>query len=287
MDSISFGYPLRLLSAVVITLNSAATLKRCLESLSFADEVIVLDGGSSDQTQVIARARGARCYENSDWQGFGVQKNRALDLASHNWVLLLDSDEWLEVDAAKEIRQLLEDAGKPTDHSVDETSTPASVASPSTRPLAYRLRRRSRYLGRIVRHSGWWPDHVTRLFHRDAARYSEDWVHERLLLREPKRLGTLRAVIEHDAVMSVEQVLSKTNRYSTLSAKQMHAAGRSASVSLAIGKGLWAFVRTYLFQLGFLDGRVGFLIAFHSAETTFYRYLKLWEVKASKGMAPP
>jgi glycosyltransferase involved in cell wall biosynthesis len=278
------------LSAVVITLNSAATLKRCLESLSFADEVIVLDGGSTDQTKVIACECGAKFSENSDWQGFGVQKNRALDLASHEWILLLDSDEWLEVDAAQEIRQLLEEAGKPTDHSDDKEgrkATPGSVAPPTTGPLAYRLRRRSRYLGRIVRHSGWWPDHVTRLFHRDAARYSEDWVHERLLLREPKRLGTLCAVIEHDAVMSVEQVLSKTNRYSTLSAKQMHAAGRSASVRLAIGKGLWAFVRTYLFQLGFLDGRVGFLIAFHSAETTFYRYLKLWEVIESKGVAPP
>jgi glycosyltransferase involved in cell wall biosynthesis len=274
------------LSAVVITLNSAATLKRCLESLSFADEVIVLDGGSSDRTQIVARECGAKLFENSDWQGFGVQKNRALDLASHEWILLLDSDEWLGASAAQEIRDVLV-PGRNTTPKNPLHSTNGQALPTTTGPLAYRLRRRSRYLGRIVRHSGWWPDHVTRLFHQDAARYSEDWVHERLLLREPKRLGTLRAVIEHDAVMSVEQVLSKTNRYSTLSAKQMHAAGRSASVTLAIGKGLWAFVRTYLFQLGFLDGRVGFLIAFHSAETTFYRYLKLWEVIESKGVAPP
>ena len=278
------------LSAVVITLNSAATLKRCLESLSFADEVIVLDGGSSDQTQMIARDCGARVFENSDWLGFGAQKNRALDLSSHNWILLLDSDEWFEVDAAQEIRRVIKESEKPTANSVGDPSIKApsaSVALSDTKPLAYRLRRRSRYLGEVVRHSGWWPDHVTRLFQRDAARYSEDWVHERLLLREPKRIGTLRAIIEHDAVMSVEQVLGKTNRYSSLSAKQMHAAGRSASVRLAIAKGLWAFVRTYLFQLGFLDGRVGFLIAFHSAETTFYRYLKLWEVTESKDAASP
>lgn len=279
-----------LLSAVVITLNSAATLKRCLESLSFADELIVLDGGSSDQTQMIARDCGARVFENSDWLGFGAQKNRALDLASHHWILLLDSDEWFEVDAAQEIRRVIKESEKTSANSVGDSSIKApsaSVALPDTKPLAYRLRRRSRYLGEVVRHSGWWPDHVTRLFQRDAARYSEDWVHERLLLREPKRLGTLRAIIEHDAVMSVEQVLGKTNRYSSLSAKQMHAAGRSASVRLAIAKGLWAFVRTYLFQLGFLDGRVGFLIAFHSAETTFYRYLKLWEVTESKDAASP
>lgn len=283
MDSISLGHSLRLLSAVVITLNSAATLKRCLESLSFADEVIVLDGGSSDQTQLIARACGAKLFENSDWQGFGVQKNRALDLASHEWILLLDSDEWLEASAAQEIRDVVVSGG-----SINLKDTRPVATGPTTAgPQAYQLRRRSRYLGRIVRYSGWWPDHVTRLFHRDAARYSEDWVHERLMLREPHRLGTLQAIIEHDAVMSVEQVLSKTNRYSSLSAKQMHAAGRSASVGLAIGKGLWAFVRTYLFQLGFLDGRVGFLIAFHSAETTFYRYLKLWEVTESKGAASP
>jgi glycosyltransferase involved in cell wall biosynthesis len=268
MDSISLGHSLRLLSAVVITLNSAATLKRCLESLSFADEVIVLDGGSSDQTQLIARACGAKLFENSDWQGFGVQKNRALDLASHEWILLLDSDEWLEASAAQEIRDVVVSGG-----SINLKDTRPVATGPTTAgPQAY---------------SGWWPDHVTRLFHRDAARYSEDWVHERLMLREPHRLGTLQAIIEHDAVMSVEQVLSKTNRYSSLSAKQMHAAGRSASVGLAIGKGLWAFVRTYLFQLGFLDGRVGFLIAFHSAETTFYRYLKLWEVTESKGAASP
>jgi len=253
------------LTAVVITLNSASSLRRCLQSLCFAQEVIVLDGGSSDQTRAIALECGASFYENSDWKGFGVQKNRAIDLAKNDWILLLDSDEWFESQAVDELESTLR-AGTQSD----------------TAPVAFRFRRRSRYLGVIVRHSGWWPDHVTRLFRRDAARYSEDWVHERLVLNSSNRLGTLRSVIEHDAVVSVEQVLGKTNRYSSLSAQQMGATGRRASVGTAVGKGIWAFVRTFIFQLGFLDGRVGFLIAFHSAETTFYRYLKLWESHLDK-----
>ena len=163
MDSISFGHSLRLLSAVVITLNSAATLKRCLESLSFADEVIVLDGGSSDQTQAVARECGARLLENSDWQGFGIQKNRALDLASHEWILLLDSDEWLEASAVQEIRDVVVSSGNANLNDSRDAAA-GSVPQATTAPQAYRLRRRSRYLGRIVRHSGWWPDHVTRLF---------------------------------------------------------------------------------------------------------------------------
>lgn len=258
------------LSAVVITLNSAATLKRCLESLSFADEIIVLDGGSSDQTQSIVSMCGAKFFESREWLGFGVQKNRAIELASYNWIFMLDSDEWVETGVAEEVRAVIRAAA-------------AEPADALMAPVAYRLRRRSRYLGKIVRHSGWWPDYVTRLFRIDSARYSEDWVHERLILGQSNRLGTLEAIIEHDAVMSVEQVLSKTNRYSSLSATQMGEAGRSASVGLAVSKGLWAFIRTYFFQLGCLDGRVGFLIAFHSAETTFYRYLKLWESTNSKG----
>ena len=179
LHAVSFPAPVEerfLLSAVVITLNSAATLKRCLESLSFADEVIVLDGGSTDQTQVVARECGARLLENSYWQGFCVQKNRALDLASHEWILLLDSDEWLEASAAQEIRDVVVSSGN-ANLNDSRNAAAGSVPQATTAPQAYRLRRRSRYLGRIVRHSGWWPDHVTRLFRRNAARYSEDWVH--------------------------------------------------------------------------------------------------------------
>ena len=150
--------------------------------------------------QAVARECGARLLENSDWQGFGIQKNRALDLASHEWILLLDSDEWLEASAVQEIRDVVVSSGN-ANLNDSRNAAAGSVPQATTGPQAYSLRRRSRYLGRIVRYSGWWPDHVTRLFRRNAARYSEDWVHERLMLFEPHRLGTLKAIIEHDAVM--------------------------------------------------------------------------------------
>ncbi|MET0917145.1 MAG: glycosyltransferase family 2 protein, partial [Burkholderiales bacterium] len=150
------------LSVILIAKDEEACIARALRSVAWADEIVVVDSGSIDRTVDIARELGARVIVAADWPGFGAQKNRALDLATGAWVLSLDADEWLSAPSADEIRRALD---------VDV----AGIA-------AYRLPRRSSFCGRFMRHSGWWPDYVVRLFRRGRARFSDDIVHERLVV---------------------------------------------------------------------------------------------------------
>ncbi len=241
------------LSAVIIAFNEAGRIGRCIDSLRFADEVIVLDGGSSDDTVAIARARGARVEIAAEWPGFGPQKNRALALADGDWILSLDADEWVDATLASAI-----------------TAATADAASPAV----WRMPRRSRFCGQVMRHSGWWPDHVTRLWRRGSAHFSDDLVHERVIAG-PSTIGTFAEPIDHESFTSLEQVIDKMNRYSTDGAQMMLARGAQGSVGRAIGHGLWTFIRTYVLRLGFLDGRHGLLLAIANAEGSYYRYLKL------------
>lgn len=247
--------PAPVLSVVIIARNEAARIARCLDSVHWADEVIVLDGGSTDDTAALARSHGARVEVAADWPGFGAQKNRALALARGRWILSLDADEWVDPPLADAIR--------------------AVVADPSSAPV-WRMPRRSRYCGQVMRHSGWWPDHVTRLWQRGAARFSDDRVHERVLANAP--IATLPVALDHDSFIGFEQVIEKMNRYSTDGAAMMHARGRRGSVTKAILHGAWTFLRTYVLRLGFLDGRYGLLLAISNAEGSYYRYLKLMQL---------
>jgi glycosyltransferase involved in cell wall biosynthesis len=240
------------LSVIVITKNEAERLPRCLESVrTIADEIVVVDSGSADATPDIARQYGARFTVTPDWPGFGPQKNRALAHATGDWVLSLDADEWLTPELAAEIRQVLQ--------------APQSDV--------YALPRLSSFCGRPMRHSGWWPDHVTRLFKRGAARFSDDLVHERLMFSGTH--AVLQEPIMHETYRTLDEMLVKLNRYSTDGAQNHIHQGKRGGLGRAIGRGLWAFVRTYVIRAGFLDGREGFLLAVANAETTYYRYLKL------------
>lgn len=250
-----------MISATVIARDEEASIGACLASLDWADEVLVLDSGSTDRTVEICRAAGAQ-VEVTDWPGFGAQKNRAIDRASGDWVLSIDADERVPPALARAIR--------------------AAVADPGTN-VAFRMPRASSYLGRRMRHSGWWPDHVTRLFRRGHARFSDDPVHERLLVEGP--VGTLDCALEHESFASVEEVLVKLDRYSTLGAERMLREGRHGSLGRAVGHGLWTFVRTYVLRRGFLDGREGFMLAVSNAEGAYYRYLKLMLLE--RGRKPP
>ena len=241
------------LSVVIIARNEAARIERCIASVRWADEVVVLDGGSTDATVELARALGARVEVATDWPGFGAQKNRALALASGDWILSLDADEWVDENLASAIRAVVAD--------------PAAAA-------VWRMPRRSRYCGQVMRHSGWWPDHVTRLWRRGSARFSDDLVHERVLC-EGTRPATLGVALDHESFAGFEQVIDKMNRYSTDGAAMMHARGLHGSVGRALLHGFWTFVRTYVLRRGFLDGRYGLLLAISNAEGSYYRYLKL------------
>lgn len=239
-------------SVIVITRNNEATVRRCLESVAWADEIVVVDSGSTDRTLDICRELGVPVHQTPDFPGHGPQKNRALDRATREWVFSLDSDEWVTPQLRSEIER--------------------AMASPGDK-VAFMMPRRSSFCGRFMRHSGWWPDYVTRLFRRGAARFSEDHTHDRLIVTGPR--GRLRQPVMHEAVTDLDQMLTKINMYSTTSAAMFHRDGRRASLATALLHGWWAFVRTYFLRLGFLDGREGFMLAVINAENSYYRYVKL------------
>ncbi len=240
------------LSVILITKNEARNIRACLESVRWADEIVVVDSGSTDDTVAIAREFTDRVYVH-DWPGFGVQKNRALDYASKDWVLSLDADERV----TPELRGAIEEALR---------SGPPSIT-------AYELSRLSSYCGRFMHHSGWYPDLLPRLFRRGTARFSDDLVHERLLVEG--QVGQLHGALLHYAFEDLETVLRKVDHYSSAGALKLQQRGRKATLSGAVVRGLWSFFRTYVLRAGFLDGREGFMLAVSNAEGTYYRYLKL------------
>jgi glycosyltransferase involved in cell wall biosynthesis len=246
------------LSAIIITKNEEANIAGCLESLKFCDEQIVVDSGSTDRTVAIAAEHGAKvtCH---DWQGFGAQKNFALSLAQGDWVLSIDADERVSPALAGEIARAIADGGAD----------------------AYEIPRLSRFVGREMHHSGWFPDYVLRLFRRGRARFSDDLVHERVICDGP--VARLNAPLTHDSVMRLEQAISRIDRYSTAGAEMLVASGRRVSFMSGITHGLWSFFRAYVLRLGFLDGREGFLLAVANAEGTYYRYMKAWLARRSRG----
>lgn len=240
------------LSAIIIAKNAESTIRRCLESIAWADQIILVEHGSTDRTAEIGRELGARVHQTADWPGFGPQKNRALEFARGDWVLSLDADEWVSPELRAEIGR--------------------AIASPGDK-AAFRMPRRSSFCGRFMRHSGWWPDYVTRLFRIGAARFSDVLVHEKLVV--DGAVGTLAQPLLHESVTELDQMLVKMNAYSSASAAMLHASGRRASLAAALWHGGWTFFRTYFLRAGFLDGREGLMLAVANAEGSYYRYLKL------------
>jgi glycosyltransferase involved in cell wall biosynthesis len=244
------------LSVIIITKNEEALIGPCLQSVAFADEVVVLDSGSTDATCEIARRMGARVEVSPDWPGFGLQKNRALDLAQGRWVFSIDADERVPPELAAEIL--------------------AVVRGPaSTSAQVYEMPRSSQFCGAYMRHSGWRPDYVTRLWQRGAARFSNSTVHERVEHERTHKLGRMTHSLRHLSYSDIGQVLDKMQSYSSARARDQLAQGKRGGLRAALGHGAWTFVRTYLLRLGFLDGRRGLILALYNAETAYYRYLKM------------
>lgn len=240
------------LSVIVIAKNEEAVIDRCLSSVSWADQIVVVDSGSSDNTLAICRKHNVKLETTTDWPGYGTQKNRALRLAECDWVLSLDADEWIDDKLRLEIQHILEN--------------PDGNAG-------FAIPRRSNYCGKWMRHSGWWPDHVVRLFLRGSGKFSDDLVHEKVLLSG--KLGALKNAILHEAIPNLEDALDKMNRYSSAGAQKMKENGRQGSLVGAIWHGFWTFFKTYFIRAGFLDGKYGFMLAVSNAEGAYYRYLKL------------
>jgi len=271
------------LSVILITKNEADNIDACLDSVAFADEIIVVDSGSTDATRDIAAARGARVVLTEDWPGFGPQKNRALELAGGEWVLSIDADERVTPELAREIQSILDSDRRAAPFTAAATATPgpsassvysgAATAVSGDMPCAYRIARLSNFGGRWIRHSGWWPDHVLRLFRRGTARFKDVAVHESVVTDRP--VGTLKGHFLHYPYASLEHYIAKINHYSSEAAAMMHARGKRTSVLGAWGHATWTFVRIYLLRKGFLDGREGFILAMMGAAGSFFRYTKL------------
>jgi glycosyltransferase involved in cell wall biosynthesis len=247
--------PAPTLSVILITKNESARIDACLASVAFADEWIVVDSGSSDDTCERARRFGASVFVTADWPGFGAQKQHALDRAGGRWVLAIDADERVTPELAASIRR--------------------AVAAESG-PEAYELSRLSSFCGRWIRHGDWYPDRVLRLFRRDKARFSADRVHERLLAEGPA--GRLEGELLHLTMPTLDDALAKMNRYSSEGAAQALAAGKRGGLAAALLHAAWAFGRGYLLRRGFLDGAAGFTVAAYIAEGTFWRYRKMTEL---------
>lgn len=237
------------LSVIIITKNEALNIRACIESVKWADEIIVVDSGSTDATVAICHEYTPHVYSH-DWPGFGIQKNRALSYASKEWVLSLDADETVTPELRVEIEVTMREG----------------------KAMGYEIPRLSSFCGRYMHHSGWHPDYVTRLFLRSNGQFSNDLVHERVIINGS--VGRLKHYLLHESFRDLDQLLAKMNHYSTAGAVMLGKKGRDATLTQAISHGLWAFIRSYFLRAGFLDGREGFMLAVSTAEGTYYRYAK-------------
>jgi len=244
---------LRGLSAVMVAKNAAATIEAALSSVTFCSElIVVIDDDSSDATESISRRLGVH-VEIRPWRGYGPSKQDAVALATGQWILSIDSDEIVSPELASSIAGVL--------------------SRDDPRYAAYALRRRTRYLGRWLRHGDWGRDRVVRLFRRDVAQFSGDQVHESVVASGEKPL--LTGWLWHEGDQTVESYLARLNRYTTLAADSLHASGHRAGWWSLIIRPAFKFIQAYILRAGFLDGWQGLVLAWLSSVYVFTKYAKL------------
>jgi len=245
------------LSIIIAAKNEARNISDCVQSASFADEVIVLDSGSTDGTQELAQAAGAKVV-STDWPGYGPQQSRGIGLATSDWVLSLDADERISPALQAEVQEAIH----------------------SGRADGYRLPRLSSLCGTFIHHGGWRPDYTLRLVKREKAGFTHHFLHAHMTVDGTK--ADLNESLIHYSYRDLDDVLEKLNRYASGNAKDLDHKGVKGSFSKAITHGLWAFFRTYVLRAGFLDGRYGFILAVYNAESTYYKYLKLLALQEAR-----
>jgi len=243
-------------SAAIITKNEEENIVRCIRSLFFASQIVVVDSGSTDKTVSLAKELGAEVFLEPWRGGFGVQKQLAVDLCREDWILVLDADECVPPETAEKIREIC------------LTSSDAAEG--------YSFPRKNYFQGRWVRHAGWWPDRVTRLFKRGKGHLTEAAVHEAIIVEG--RVQYLDVPIEHYTESDLGRILEKINHYSTLGAETAFREGRSSSVTGAFFRAFFTFVQDYIIRLGCLDGAAGLTLAVTDAVNKFCKYAKLAEM---------
>jgi len=255
--------PVAPVSVTIITLNEAANISACLASVAWADERIVVDSGSTDDTVAQARAAGARVIER-DWPGYATQKNFAAEQASHDWILSIDADERVSDDLAEEIR-----------HALESTSLPAG----------FRLPRVTFHLGRWIKTTDWYPDYQLRLYDRRRARWTNRRVHESVAADGP--VERLNEDLQHFAFRDLSHHLSTMDHYATLAAEDMRANGRRATAKDLVLHPPAAFLRNYILRRGIADGMPGLIISAMNAHYVFLKFAKLWATTLPPSSVPP
>ena len=249
------------LTVTVITRNEAAHIASALESVAWADEIIVIDSRSTDDTVRIARTLATR-VEVCDWPGYSAQKNYAASLASNDWILSIDADERVTPALAAEIRGVL--AREPGVH-------------------GYRMPRVARYLGRWIRSTDWYPDYQLRLYDRRSGRWNGRRVHESVELEDGRQPGLLRNDLQHYAYRDVSHHLATIDTYTTLAALQWHAEGRRrSSIPGALAHAAFAFLRNYILRGGFRDGSAGLIVSVLNSYYVFLKLAKFWELRQAR-----
>ena len=251
------------LSVYIIAYNEAEKIRDCINSILWADEIIVADSHSTDGTSEIASQLGAKVI-HIPFKGYGDLRNQAISHCSGDWIFNLDSDERCTEKFRDEIIALIDNA-------------PLDI---------YKVPRRSFFMGRWIKHSGWYPDYRhPQLFRNGKMKYSMELVHEGIISQSDKKIGVIKNHIWQFPYKNTEEVMHKANRYSTLGVKKLQEKGKNSTVFKAFLHGFWSFIKHYIFRLGFLDGGPGFVIAFSTCQGTFYRYIKLMD--AQKNWKPP
>ncbi|MGH1486218.1 MAG: glycosyltransferase family 2 protein [Cellvibrionaceae bacterium] len=248
------------LTVIILTLNNADTIAECINSVDWADEILVYDSGSSDDTQSIAEKLGVTFIVDLDWSGFGVQRQKAQKHAKGEWLLWIDSDEVVTPELKKNIQQNLVKA--------DDKQ-------------AFSMNRVTDFFGRFIRHSGWHPDRIVRLYARDSYQYDAATVHEKVSC-PGDRVTSLEGDLLHYTSNSFWIYMSKSLRYADDWAKQKYSKGKKVTVVGIIMRSKFAFFRKYILKKGFLDGKHGFLLAVQSSHYTFNKYFALWVLCKNK-----
>jgi len=240
------------ISVTIITKNEERNIERCLRSVSWADEIIVVDSGSTDRTVEICNQFRCRVLQ-TEWRGYGLTKHFAVEQASHDWIFSIDADEEATVQLHGEIERILENPDA----------------------AGYRIKRNSFYLRKMIRHAGWNKDYPLRLFNRKYGNFNDKVLHESVQLSG--NVKKIEAPILHYTYPTIHSHVARMNKYSELGAEAALSKGKSATLAGAVARGMIKFLKMYFLQAGFLDGKIGFLLAFNSSYGVFLKYCKLWE----------